>query len=221
MALANQFEKRMAPEDEDGQMMASPADEEDGVAGGKGSSQDKKPQPTARKPKKERPSRRSSLAEQAGEGKLRTESEPMAEDEAQDAFTRVELAAMAMLYDDKTHGDMVKMLQAGAQQPAKTLASVAMTIFNEIDRQSGGKIPERVILPALVEGVLGAVVDMAEKTRALPVDEAVAGKAVQELVVMAAQQFDIDPAEVQEMVGSVLPEEQQQIVQQQQQFAEA
>jgi hypothetical protein len=159
-----------------------------------------------------RPSAAAMPAEEGGE-----EASP----EEQDIFSRIELAALTMLYDDKTHGEFVNMLKAGAQQPAQTLATTALTIFGEIDRQSGGKVPEEMIIPALVEGVLGAVVDMAEKTRVMPVDEAVAGKAVQELLLLATQQYDIDPAEIEQAMAQMDPAQQQAMVQQQQQFAGA
>jgi hypothetical protein len=165
-----------------------------------------------------RPNAAAPTAMAAGE---ETEAGEEASPQEQDVFTRIELGAMSMLYDDKTHAGFVKMLKAGEGQPAKVLATTAMTVFSEIDKQSGGKIPEEMIIPALVEGVLGAVVDLAEKTKAFPVDENVAGKAVQELLVMAAQQYDIDAAELQEAIGAMPAEQQQQMVAQQQQFAEA
>jgi uncharacterized tellurite resistance protein B-like protein len=62
---------------------------------------------------------------------------------------------------------------------------------------------------------------MAEKTRVMPVDEAVAGKAVQELLLLATQQYDIDPAEIEQAMAQMDPAQQQAMVQQQQQFAGA
>lgn len=133
----------------------------------------------------------------------------------QETFDRIAYAAKIALYDEGTHEDFMAMLKQG--EPAQALAQTAGTLFQQIDQKSGGKIPEDMILPA-AEQVLDLVIEMAEKTGTMQIDETMAAKALQQMVLVLAQAYDFDPAEIQGEIDAMPPEQLQQIVQQQQQI---
>ena len=81
--------------------------------------------------------------------------------EEQDAYDKVIMAAMKVLFEnEETNNTIIKQLKAGAKTPAKALADVATMLIVQLDQQSGGKIPETVILPASGE-ILEQVSDLA------------------------------------------------------------
>jgi hypothetical protein len=140
--------------------------------------------------------------------------------EEQDIYDRIGIGARALAYDEATHENVVKMLKEQAAQPAKALANTAMMLFSEVDQKSGGKIPEDMILRS-AEGVLDEVIDLAEKTGTLAVDETIANKALQEMILLLGDKYDFDPAEIQAEIETMDPAEVQRMVAQQQQVAES
>lgn len=139
--------------------------------------------------------------------------------EEQEAFTRVETAAMEIIYGDKTSPAILKQLQAGADDPAKVLGDTAMMVFSQIDEKAGGKIPETVLLRGALK-VLDLLAELAEESRTLPVDDTIRQQAVHYMLIAAAEMGYIsesDIASLQEMISSMPPEEVQGIVQSQQQ----
>lgn len=141
--------------------------------------------------------------------------EDAATPEEQDAFKRVELAAIDILYNKKSNQKFIEMLTAGAKTPAKTMAQVAMQVYLMIDEASGGKIPVSVVFQGAVQ-VLEVVRDMVEKVGLFEVDDAIIGKAVQEMIAISADKFDWDPEEVQELMTEYQGQQEQMVAQQQQ-----
>lgn len=162
----------------------------------------------------------------ASEGKKQqaqeAESFPGAEQatpEEQESFERIGYTAMHILYADESHQGFVKMLQDGQDMPAKTLAEVAMLVFSKIDEASGGKIPEVLVIRA-AEQVLDLVIELAEKAKIMQVDEKMAGRAVQEMLIIAGEMYGFDPAELQEEIQGMDQGRVQKMVQEQQQIAQ-
>jgi hypothetical protein len=85
-------------------------------------------------------------------------------------YSKVVTAGMKMLYDKKAHKKIVEALKAGAQDPARALASVTKSIMSRISEKA--KIPIKVRAQATNE-ILGMVAELAEKSGAFPIDEAV------------------------------------------------
>jgi len=145
-----------------------------------------------------------------------TEGSVQATAAEQKNYEKVILAATKAIYDESTHDGIMQMLQGG--EPAESLAKVTTTIMLELDRKSGGKIPEDVILPASAE-VLELVAELAQESGTFPVDEAVTGKAMQMVVMELAEQYGINPEELNDVVNSISKEELGPMVQQQAGFA--
>lgn len=156
-----------------------------------------------------------STGRQEPAGSEQDESGEQATQEEQDAFKRVELAAIDILYNEKLNPQFVKMLQDGADTPAATLARVAMQIFGKIDKDSNGTIPEAVVIQGAIQS-LEVVRDMVEKLGIFEVNDQVLGRAVQEMITLAADRYDIDEEELQELIDEYQGESQQMVSQQSQ-----
>lgn len=137
--------------------------------------------------------------------------------EEQEAFTRLELGAKALIYKDKNaFNSIVKMLQTGAENPAQTLAQAAITVFEMVDEKSGGTVPESLILRG-AEVCLDLVIKVAEDTGVMQVDENMAAQALQQMLILAGDKYGFDPAELQgeiegmdqNMVGQMVAEQEQ------------
>lgn len=150
--------------------------------------------------------------QEAGGG---VQGEEQATPEEQDAFERVEVAAIEMLYNEKTNKQFVEILKKGASTPAKSVARVAMQIFSMIDQKSDGQIPVAVVLQGAVQ-VLAVVVEMVEKMGIFEVGEDVLGRAVQEVVMKVAELYDMDQEEVQELMAEFQGQQQGMVAQQEQ-----
>lgn len=143
------------------------------------------------------------------------EEQPTPEEQA--AYERVVMAGLKAIYDQKTHGAIVNMLKSG--DPPDALAQAAETIVLELDRQSGGKIPEVVILPAAAE-ILGELAQLAGTANIFQPDERTLAVATQKMVVSLCEQYGVEAAEIQELLQSIPKEQIEQYVQQQSGYAQ-
>lgn len=146
-----------------------------------------------------------------------TQAGEQATPQEQDAYERVVMAGMKVLYDDSTHAGIMNMLRHG-QDPAKALADTVAMIMVQIDQKSGGKIPEVVILPAAAE-LLGLTVELAQAAKIFQTDESTVARAMQLLIVDLADKYGVDPTDVQTLMRSVDPQQLKRIVAQQQQLS--
>lgn len=142
-----------------------------------------------------------------------------ASQEEQEAKDQVVTAGMKYLFDGGKPTELaVKRLKAQGGEPAKALADYTVTLIAEMDERSGNTIPEEVIVPAAVE-LLENVTELAAAADIFPVDEAVMNLAAQHLMVGLGDEYGADPAEIQQMMGSLDPEALKQIESQQGNFA--
>lgn len=132
----------------------------------------------------------------------------------QASYDKVVLAGLKVLYSEQTHAGIVQMLERGKDSPAKALADVAATLILQLDRKSGGKIPEMVILPAAAE-LLEEAGQLAAAAKIFPVDEAVLSEAMQRMIVDLAEQYGVEPQDVKALMDSVPKEELMNIARQQ------
>lgn len=135
----------------------------------------------------------------------------------QDGYSRTVLAGMKVLYDQATHASIVQSLKQG--EPAEALANTVAVIMTQIDQKSGGKIPEAVILPAAAE-ILELTAEIATTAKVFQADEATVARAMQLLVINLAKQYGVEPGDIQALMQSIDPEQVQQMVAQQQQYAQ-
>jgi hypothetical protein len=139
--------------------------------------------------------------------------------EEQKAFDKASTAAMrALNEDEETHNAILQTLQKGASQPAKTIAQIATSVFSKIDKDSGGKMPT-TIMYGVIEDIADQVIEMAEESGTVVVDEPMKVQIANELTANIAKMLDIDPQELQDLIGSYPEEDVQKMVQQQEQIA--
>lgn len=135
----------------------------------------------------------------------------------QNAYEKVVLAGMKVLYGKESSAQFVAMLKAGADDPAKALADATSMLIVQLDKKANGAIPEDVILPAAAE-LLGLTAELAEKARLFTVDEAVKAKAAQQLLLSLGNEYGVEPAELQALIADVGPERAKQMAAEQARF---
>lgn len=143
------------------------------------------------------------------------QSDEQATAQEQEAFTRVETAAMEIVYGEQTNPKIAQQLQAGADNPAQVLGETAMMIFAQIDEQSGGKLPETVMLQGALK-VLDLLAEFAQESGTLQIDESVQRQSVNYMLMSAAEMGYIsenDIPDLQALIESMPEEELQGIVQ--------
>ena len=140
--------------------------------------------------------------------------------EEQQAYDQVVAAGSEVLHGDETHQDIMNMLKTGADNPGDALAEVAMTVLSQLDEQSGGKIPEGVLIPA-ADDILSQAGELAAAAGLFPWDDQVKQSAAQSLWTKAGEKYDFDPQEIQELIASMDQGEVENIRAEQEQIAMA
>lgn len=120
--------------------------------------------------------------------------------EEQKAYDTVMVAAMDVVYGDKTHDQIMQALNKGGQA-SQALAKVAITIVLEIDNESQGKVPESVVIPAAMD-VLDIVAEVAEKSQIFEVDEGVVMEAQQQVMVGLIEEYGVNKEDATALMGS-------------------
>jgi len=124
----------------------------------------------------------------------------------QDAYNRVVMAGMKMIFEnEKSQQAIAQMLKSPGVAAAEKLSNAAFTVLTQLDEQSGGQIPEDVILPASGE-ILEHISELADSIKAFPVDPAVMNHAGQLLVVRLGEEYGADQADIQEFMQSIDPQ---------------
>lgn len=136
------------------------------------------------------------MAEEAGKAQP---EEPTPEE--QEAFDRVEAAATSIIHKDKAVSDnILKMLEAGSDNPPAALARAGLMVFNIVDEKANGNIPEEIILRG-AEVTLDLVIELAEATGTMEVSEEIANQAMREMIVQAGELYDFDTTQLQEAMA--------------------
>ena len=138
--------------------------------------------------------------------------------EEQQAYEKVVLAGMSVLYDDKTRDKVLTAIKSGGDDPAKALAKMAQMIITQLDEKSKGTIPETVLLPAAAE-ILEHTAELAQVAGIAQVDDATLGQAGQHLVWALGEQYGVDEEELMALVESLKPEQIRSMVEQQSKYA--
>lgn len=147
---------------------------------------------------------------QGGEGSV-TEAE-------QQEYEQVVLAATEVLHDDQTNPGIMNMLKAQQDDPAAAMSDVVTTVMLQLDEQSGGQIPEDVILPASEE-VLVMVAELAHAAKLFTPDQRSLNLAMQQTITKLGEHYGISPEDVQELIDQMDPEEVKKMVAEQQSYS--
>jgi hypothetical protein len=144
------------------------------------------------------------------------EGSEQATPQEQGAYEKVVLAGQTALFEnEKTKKLIVNQLKSGADNPAQAIADAVVTLMTQLDEKSGGQIPEAVILPAagtMIEEVSELALAHGDL---FDVDQNMMTEANQLMVLGVAEQYGMDPQEIQALVDSVPQEQKDSIVQSQ------
>ena len=154
----------------------------------------------------------------AGDREL-TQGDEQSTPEEQDFYERIVLAGDKIIFgSEEARKSIVEKMKVDAQEPAKALADATALLVIKLDEQTGGSIPEAVILPAAAE-LLEHMTELADSLELFPIDDAVVNRAGQVMVGNLSEAYGVEPQDLQAMVDSVPPEDVQQIAQEQGNFA--
>jgi len=122
--------------------------------------------------------------------------------EEQEQFTKYELAVKTIIHDNpKRFDSLVAMLKAGKDDPVRTLARTALSIFGVLDGDVQGGIPEDYIMQ--VAGVcLDYVIEISEKLNIMQIDETLAEQALLEMVKQAGTMYGFDTEGLEQAVAN-------------------
>ena len=113
--------------------------------------------------------------------------------EEQDAYERVVLAGMKILYGDGTHESIMKLLDKNKGNPANAMAEATAMIITQIDHKAAGKVPRQVILQAGIE-LLAMVGELAEKSNKFEADEGIIKEAGEMVIHKLSKHFGKEQA---------------------------
>jgi hypothetical protein len=145
-------------------------------------------------------------------------AEQATEDEQQ-WYERVIMAGQQILFaDEKAKAAVAQQLQAVPDDPARGIASVVRTVIGQLDSQTGGAIPETVILPAAA-ALTEEVAELADAIPTLPpIDEPTLSRAGHLVVMGLAEDYGVEPQEVEQILNQYPEGQRQQIAQSQSRY---
>ena len=109
--------------------------------------------------------------------------------EEQEIYERVVLAGVKVI--NESAEQFLKMLQAGGENPAQSMADATWLLMSQIDEQSDGEIDEEILLAAGAE-VLENIGELANEAGLFAVDKGLLNQSYQLIVARFAEEFGAD-----------------------------
>lgn len=120
--------------------------------------------------------------------------------ELQEAYERVVIAGMKVMFSKETHRVMLKELQKKGpvgDRLGKGIAGLMLLLFKE----SNNTMPPQVIIPAGMELMMQAV-DFMRETKTAEVTNQDIGQGVQIMISTVASKFGVDPKKLEQMINN-------------------
>ena len=122
-----------------------------------------------------------------------------------EAYERVVLAGMKVMFDESTHEMSLKAMQ-GDGPIEERLATAIAGLMGALVEQSNKTMPPQIIIPAGIE-LLVAAGDFIKQSGAEPIENAQIGEAIALFIQLVLEQSGaVDPAKMQEMFQGGLGE---------------
>lgn len=115
--------------------------------------------------------------------------------ELQEAYERVVLAGMKLLFSKETNKAAVQLMQEQDGDLAERLGKSIAGLLAEMFRKSNNTMPPQVIIPAGVELLMQAA-DFIRKSGLEPINNQVIGDAMDVMVTTVLQMFKLDPGKI-------------------------
>lgn len=135
--------------------------------------------------------------------------------ELQNAYERVVVAGMKMMFSKETNKYFLKVLE-GEGSMAEKLGNGVAELVLMLFLQSNKTMPPQVIIPAGTELVVQAA-DFIKKSELAPVTNRDIGDGIQIMMAQVFRQFGIDPNKLFQKIGQFDPSQVPNVVAQQQQ----
>lgn len=119
--------------------------------------------------------------------------------ELQEAYERVVIAGMKVMFSKESHDFMLKQLQQGGtlgEKLGKGVAGLLLVLF----KQSNETMPPQVIIPAGVELVAQAADFLKEAGMEQPTNDDI-GQGIEIMITTILQKFGVSPEQMQQMVN--------------------
>lgn len=117
----------------------------------------------------------------------------------QEAYDRVVVAGMKLMFSKETHRIMLKEMQKQgplSQRLGRGVAGLMLIMVKE----SNNTMPPQIIIPAGVELLMQAVDFMKKTDMATPTNEEI-GQAMQIMITTILEKFGVDPAKFEQMLN--------------------
>lgn len=119
--------------------------------------------------------------------------------ELQEAYERVVLAGMKLLFSKETNKAVIGVLQNQDGDLAERLGKSIAGLMAELYRTSNQSMPPQVIIPAGVELLMQAA-DFIRKSKLEPINNKIIGDAMDVMVTTVLQMFKLDPGKIVQFV---------------------
>ena len=120
--------------------------------------------------------------------------------ELQDAYDRVVLAGMKVMFSDETHESAMKFLLDDSRPVAQRLGEGITSLMGMLYKESNSTLPPQVIIPAAVE-LLVAAADYLKKSQSVPVNDKDIGDAMGVMLQTLLAKFGAGPEQVTQMLS--------------------
>lgn len=117
----------------------------------------------------------------------------------QNAYERVVVAGMKVMFSKQTHGIMLKEIQTPGPVPerlGKGVAGLMLTLF----MQSNKTMPPQVIIPAGVY-LLAQAADFVEQTGLMQVSDKDIGDGIEVMISIILEKFGAQPGQIEQMLS--------------------
>jgi hypothetical protein len=114
----------------------------------------------------------------------------------QEAYQRVVLAGMKMMFSPQTHQQMMQHLEQGQGTPAQNLGQGMAGLIMIMYQKSNGTMPPQVMIPAATY-LLSEAVDFLDKTKAMNLSAADVSNAMEIMIRTILQHCGIDADKLQ------------------------
>lgn len=119
--------------------------------------------------------------------------------ELQEAYERVVLAGMKMLFSKETNKAAIGIMQNQEGELPERLGKSIAGLLAELYRKSNQSMPPQVIIPAGVELLMQAA-DFIRKSKIEPINNKMVGDAMDVMVTTVLQMFKLDPGKIVQFV---------------------
>ena len=120
--------------------------------------------------------------------------------EDKSSYDRIVLAGTKILFDQKTHGKMIEILQGHGDLPSK-IADGITRLIGLLYQASENTMPMQAVIPAAITLMVKAL-DFAERGMGQKLDKDIIAECTKQTSAAVLQQFGVTPEKIQSFLSS-------------------